>query len=107
FCPMVRLASSPSRNSATASGKVESVSVAMTLAPGISPCSISTRLAPSLLPKNLTPVRLPPGLLRLVARTLRYRISADHEHDGDCRGSAAGCFHRWPVAHNNRRLPTN
>src|SRR5262249_34139590 len=34
-------------------------------------------------------------------------IAADHEHDGDSRGSATGYLHRWPVTHDNRRLATS
>ena len=65
---MVRPATSASRNSTSTSGWFGSTSTAMIAVLGISSCNIPSRLAIRSVTVKTTPVRLPPGLLRLATR---------------------------------------
>ena len=68
---------------------------------GTSSCNSSSRFAPSRLPpKNVTPVTLPPGRLRLATRPILHRIVTDDEHYRDGRGGSLGRLQPqacWPT----------
>src|SRR5262245_49235144 len=65
---------------------------------GTSSCNSSRRFAASTLPpKNVTPVRLPSGWLRLPTSPHFYRVIPDHEYDRNGRGCSSGCLQRGSI----------
>jgi hypothetical protein len=57
---------------------------------GASSCSNSSCFGTSCLPKETTPVTLPPGWLRLATRAKLNRVAACLEHDRNRRGQCLG-----------------
>ena len=66
--PRVRAAACVSLDRVSAEGLVGLTSSAMAVAPGTNSCASSNSFAPSSTDKRVTPVRLPPGRLRLATR---------------------------------------
>src|SRR5215831_13148566 len=100
--PRARAAVSTTSISNVVSG---SSRTATTLILGTSSCNNASRFAPSRLPpKNVTPVRLPSGRLRLATRP----IFTDDEHERYGRaGNPHRRQHRRRVADDHGRLPAD